>query len=435
MVESNPKKSFRWRSVLNLLFVIVGLFVCYKLSVDTVKGSIARLFSAVAIGQSRVDPADTAVRMYPADPEAHYTRALMLVNANRLEEAVTELREATRLRPHHYYQWLDLGVTLDRVGDQAGSVAALKESVRLAPKFAQPRWQLGNLFFRLGQYQEAFAELRVAAKSNPNLFQALMGLAWAAADGDVKTFETLVEPDTRERHFLIASFLANQRKGPEAARQIKEGGEPAERWERDIVNEAIVRLFLAEQFSDAWVAWSATHKVSAGDPTQGQLLNGNFTDPIIPDDPGFGWQVVTNPEVSISIDPAGPGSNTRSVSLQFGGVDSGRQLIEQLVLLQPNSRYSLTFMAKNEELISGGPPVINVVAIRNKTYRILAQSGPLLPGTRDWSAYNVDFSTDENTSAVNVALQRLPCSQNPCPIFGKLWLGSFSLTKVAGPPR
>jgi hypothetical protein len=431
MVESNSKRSFRWRSVLNLILIVFAVFVFYKLSVDAAKGSIARLFSGVAIGQSRVEPADTAVGLYPRDPEAHYTRGLMLVNANRLDEAVIELRNATRLRPHHYYQWLDLGVTLDRLGDQAGAVAALQESVRLAPKFAQPRWQLGNLFFRLGQYPEAFAELRVAAKSNTNLFQALMGLAWAAADGDVNRFETLAAPDSRERHFLMGSFLANQRKGAEAARQIKEGGEPVERWERDIVNEAIVRLFLAEQYADAWHAWAASHKVS-GDPTQGQLLNGNFTDPIIPDEPGFGWQVVTNPEVSISIDPAGPVANTRSVCLQFAGNDTGRQMLEQLVLLQPNTRYLLTFMARNEELVSGGPPVINVVGIRNKTYRILGRSGPLLPGSRDWTAYNVEFATDENDSAVNIALQRLPCAQSPCPIFGKLWLGSFSLAKAGG---
>src|SRR5438552_10089755 len=125
----------------------------------------------LAIIQSSVEPADEAVIVTPTDPEAHYTRALSLVNAERLDEALGELQQATRLRPHHYYEWLDLGVTFDQLGNQEAATDAFRESVRLAPYFAQPRWQLGSLLFRQGRYQEAFVELRLGAKSNSNLFR------------------------------------------------------------------------------------------------------------------------------------------------------------------------------------------------------------------------------------------------------------------------
>jgi len=87
-------------------------------------------------------PVDLAVRITPSDPEAHYTRALELVNFQRLEDAAAELQEAVRLRPHHYYEWLDLGVTLDRLGNQSAAENAVRESIRLAPFFAQPRCSL-----------------------------------------------------------------------------------------------------------------------------------------------------------------------------------------------------------------------------------------------------------------------------------------------------
>ncbi len=149
------------------------------------------------------------------------------------------------------------------------------------------------------------------------------------------------------------------------------------------------------------------------------------------DDPGFGWQLLAVPNVSASIDPSGPSPATRSIRLQFEGdnpLDS--QLLDQLILVEPNSRYSLSFVARAENLVSGGPPVILVLVGSGKATRILSQSEPLSTGTNGWTPDKVDFSTDENTSAVKVSLQRLPCKQSPCPIFGMLWLSRFSLAKT-----
>jgi hypothetical protein len=388
--------------------------------------------SFTAIIQSRLEAADIAVRLAPSDPEAHYTRALSLVNVQRLGEAVVELKQATRLRPHHYYEWLDLGVTLDRLGDETAAVAALQESVRLAPFFAQPRWQLGNLLFRQGQYQEAFTELRLGAKSNPNLFEALVELAWTAADGNVGTLEALVQPQSGRSHFELARFLAKEGRGADAARQVKEAGEPQDERDRAILHQIISELLAAQQYSDAYRAWAATHRLTVDNRTNasGQVLNGDFVEPIMQDDPGFGWQLQAVPNVSAAIDPSGPSPGTRSIRLEFSGDSApGGQPIHQLVLLQPNSRYSLGFVARTKDLVSGGPPIILALNADNKTTRILGQSELILPGTSGWSPYKFDFATDDNTSAVIIALQRLACIQSPCPIFGKLWLSELSISK------
>jgi hypothetical protein len=87
-------------------------------------------------------------------------------------------------------------------------------------------------------------------------------------------------------------------------------------------------------------------------------------------------------------------------------------------------------MAKAEDLVSGGPPVILALTAAGNTTKILGQSEPLAPGTREWTAHKVDFTTDENASAVVIALQRLACNQSACPVFGKLWLSDFYLTKA-----
>src|SRR5207237_4381253 len=114
--------------------------------------------------------------------------------------------------------------------------------------------------------------------------------------------------DSTRQHLQLASFLAKQGKGADAAWQVRVSGGPQAAAERTILHEVISTLLAAEQFSDAYSAWAATHHVTINNSAKDSalLLNGNFLEPIVRDDPGFGWQVTTNPGVSLSIDPGGP---------------------------------------------------------------------------------------------------------------------------------
>lgn len=425
---STPKPSLGWLWFLRLALTLIGIFCCYRLATGSVRNGVARLFSMVAIFQNNVEPTDKAVNFAPTDPEAHYTRALSLVNALRLDEALQEFRMATQLRPHHYYEWLDLGVTLERMGNDADASEALKKSIRLAPSFAQPRWQLGNLLYRQGRFDEAFAELRLAVKTNPNLIRSMVELAGSAANENVASLEAFVRPETTRAHLELARFLAAHANGAAATNQVKQAGEPADELERTLLQDTILVLLDSKQFPDARAAWLAAHPLT--NVANDQILNGDFLEPIKQDDPGFGWQIHRVPNVVVSIDPSGPTAQTRSMRLEFGG-DSAplTQTISQLVLLPGKSRYKLSFMARTENLVSGGPPVIQIIDTSDAVAKSLGQSNPITSGKGAWSTFEVDFATDENSSAITVALERLPCNQSPCPIFGTLWLSRFSIVK------
>jgi len=422
------KPNLLLRQILCFGLALIALFCCYRLIIFSASVGYSRLLSTVAIIQPNIEPADRAVRLTPNDPEAHYTRGLSLVNQQKLPEAVAELQHAIRLRPHHYYQWLDLGVTLQRVGSQAEATAALRESIRLAPSFSQPHWQLGNLLYRQELYDEAFQELRLGAKSNPNLVLAMLDLAWVAAAGDVPRFESLTQPDSGRSHFELARFLARHGKGADSARHARTAGFPKDEDELSFARQAIVDLLLWRSSAEAFDIWLLIHPNSnAG---KGQLLNGDFSEPLLADDLGFGWQLPKSPNVTASIDPSGPTPNSRGLRIEFAGETQGEgQLLYQLLLLVPNSNYSLSFLAKTEELVSGGPPVISILDASSESPVILGRSKPLSPGTPDWTSNVVEFSTPEKSSTVIVALKRMPCSQSPCPVFGKLWLSRFVLTK------
>jgi hypothetical protein len=426
-VDSHLKRKLSL--ILRIALALVGLFGCYRLSVGAAKVGISRLLLTVAIVQSRVEPADRAVRLTPKDPEAHYTRALELVNLQRLDEAVVELKQATQLRPHHYYQWLDLGVTLDRLGNQADADRALRESIRLAPNFAQPHWQLGSLLYREGRYQEAFEELRLGAKADPALVEEMLTLGWVAVSGDVGRLEALIQPESRSIHFQLARFLAKEGKGAESARQVREAGLPRDEEERNLIRETLSALLALGSFSEALDVWSLSHPSSG--VAKGKILNPDFVDPILADDPGFGWQLRNTPNVLVSIDPAGPTPSTRSLRIEFSGESAlATPLIHQLVLLDSRGHYSLSFMARTEKLVSGGPPVVVVSEAGGESPKTLGQSSALSSGSADWTGYKVDFSTQETNSSIMISLLRLPCTQNPCPVFGKLWLSAFRIGKI-----
>ena len=418
--------------VLRLTFALIGLFCCYQLIGGAVRTGLSRLMSTLSIVQPGLEPADRAVQIAPNDPEAHYTRALALVNLGQLPEAVVELRKAIQLRPHHYYQWLDLGITLDRLGDQEGAEAALKQSVRLAPGFAQPRWQLGSLLFRLEKYEEAFDELRLGALSDPSLFDPLLDLAWIAANGDVGRMEMFVRAEHYEDQLKLANFLAKHEKGADAARHVRDAGQPRDDLGRALLHKTISELIATRQFSDAYVAWTATR--SPGSRSQanggGQVLNGDFVDPILQNDPGFGWQLVSLPSVAASIDPSGPAADTRSICFKLGGdVPPGSQILSQLLLVQPRTSYSMSFATRTEEIVTGGPLIISIIDPSSQPARLLSQSTPLPIGTTEWRVSKVTFTTGETTAAIMISLQRLSCSQTPCPIFGTVWMSRFVLTK------
>ena len=419
------KSKLPWRQILRFVFALVALFCCYQLIVFSARAGYSRLLSTVAIIQPNIEPADKAVRLTPNDPEAHYTRALSLVNKQRLGEAVRELQEAIRLRPHHYYQWLDLGVTLQRLEKDSEGAAALKESIRLAPSFAQPHWQLGSLLYREERFDDAFQELRLGAKSNPNLVSAMLDLAWVAAAEDVVRFESLIQPDSARGHLEMAEFLARQGKGTESVKHARAGGFPHDEEELSLLRRTISDLLSSGNAEEAFETWLLSHPNSRG--SKGQIVNGSFVEAILANDPGFGWQILRPANVAISIDLAGPTANMRSLRIEFSG-DSQNQIFYQRVLLSPNSHYSLSFSAKAEKLVSGGPPVVAALDTSSSPV-ILGQSKPLSPGSDDWTSYVVAFSTREKGSNVMISLQRAPCSPSPCPVFGKLWLSGFSLTK------
>lgn len=423
--------------IIRFAIAILCLLACFYAIRAAGRAGLSSFYSRYAVKASMMpgsDPdsllpaAEEASRLTPSDPEAYRARGVARVALDQPADAAVEFTQAASLRPRHYLLWLELGRARDQADDVDGALQALQESVRLAPYFAQPRWQLGNVLLRAGRYEEAFAELRRAIAGDSTRLPLALELAWAASGGDAHAVEQFIQPANPSARLQLARFLAKHGKATEAVDLFREGGGIAEADQRALVAE----LVTAKKFTAAYEVW-ASGRTGLDESNHGlaAITDGSFENKISPHDPGFGWQInqkVQTVRIRLETKQAHDGVNSLQVEWN-GNSDPYSQLVTQFALVEPKTRYRLHFVALVKDVISGGMPVVVVSDASSAEYRVLGQSTPLKKNDREWEEYDFEFETGEQTEAALLSLQRQPCASDPCPIFGRLWLDAFSLKK------
>jgi len=145
------------------------------------------------------------------------------------------------------------------------------------------------------------------------------------------------------------------------------------------------------------------------------------------DGSGLGWRPADDRRgLSFAVDQSKPQSGARSLRIDFNGESKGAPMLSQLVLVQPATRYRLSFAGRTSDIVTGGPPfiAINEAGPHGKQ---LARSAALPNGSANWTPYTVEFVTGATTRIVSIVLVRESCATGTCPIFGSLNLDSFSI--------
>ena len=403
------------------------LLVFLLLIWNTARGGFASLLYTYAAGTNQIAAADAAVKLAPNDAEAHFLRAAILEANSDLPAAIAEYEKAAQLRPDDYVLWLALARARELNGELDQALAAAREAVPLAPFYAQPRWQLGNLLVRAGQREEGFKELRLAAASDPTLLPAIIDLAWQLSGGDVNAVKQAIQPRSAESYKALAEYLKKHGEVAEATQMFGLAGSDAEvlRAREQYINE----LISAKRFKEAYELWSIGRGLSSSNAL-GAMVDPGFEQESNLDEPGFGWRSENKAlTVTLSLETANPKEGKSSLRVEFSGDSApATPIISQLVLVEPNNRYQLHFAARTESIVSGGLPRVAVVDAGNQ--EILGQTNAFPETANNWQDYTIDFNSKETTSAIRISLQRESCSKSPCPIFGRLWLDNFSFLKL-----
>jgi hypothetical protein len=391
------------------------------------RAGFASLLYTYAATSNQLAAANAAISLSPGDPEAHYLRGAILEAGGDLTAASAEYNEAIVHRPDDYVLWLSLARAQELNGQALMAIAAARQATQLAPYYAQPHWQLGNLLVRAGRAEEGFGELRLAGASNPRLLPPIIDLAWQLSRGNVQFVIQAVHPGTPAAYQALAEYFKKRGQVSDAIAVLRSAGNIAEDYRRQYVDE----LLTAKRFADAYAIWSVDHPPANESDAVGPIMSDpGFEQERRLDEPGFDWHTDNKAQtLTLSLEPANPKEGKSSLRVEFSGdSDPATQIISQLVLVEPNSRYQLHFAARTESIVSGGLPRVAVVDASNK--EILGHSNGFPEAGSNWQDYSIDFNSKDTTSAILISLQRDRCSESPCPIFGRLWLDSFSLKKL-----
>ena len=399
---------------------------------EAARTGIARTLAERAELTGDINSADRAVKLAPNDAEAHCARGEVLQSGEDYGEASVEFERAVQLRSRDYFLWLMLGVTRDENQDQEGALRALRQAVALAPSYAPPRWQLGNLLLRMGHYEEAFAELRRAAIGNPKLWPNVIDLAWGIYVGDVDAVVRAIQPATEEACLSLALFLARHDQSAAALGQFRQTA---------ITNpksEALLdELLKARAFNEAYEVWARIHGLPSRTLPDGRvsdtsagIRDGGFEEPITVGQSGFGWQITPSvANVTMSVDTNEHQSGSRSLRIDFrGNSNPTSSLLTQLVLLKPQAHYRLGFAALSKDFVSAAAPIVRIADASGQNNAVLAESLPLRSDVAGWRDVTIDFNTSAQARAIVITIARQSCASDPCPAFGTLWLDSFSLS-------
>lgn len=411
-----PRRTTRTAGLICLLVIFL------LLTWSSGRSGLGSLLTAYAAKSNQITPANTAVNLDAGNPDSHYVRATIL-EASDLSAAIDEYYQAAIARPNDYVLWLSLARAREFNGETAGAVAAARQAVPLAPDYAQPHYQLGNILLRAGQKNEGFKELRLAGASNPTLMPGIIDLAWRLSGGNVQSVVQAIAPGRPEAYQALGQYFRDHKEVDAAIAMYVAAGSAARQDRLSYLGE----LIAAKRFKEAAGLWAVGRQAGA---TPGVMVDPGFEQESNLSEPGFAWRLGDTPRgFHLSLDTANPREGHTSLKAEFNGdPDPGSPIITQLVLIEPRAHYRLRFAVRSESIVSGGLP--EVVVIDANTKSALGHSGELPRATDGWRDYTIEFDSGPSASAVQIALQRERCDRSPCPIFGRLWLDDFSLTKL-----
>jgi hypothetical protein len=381
---------------------------------------------------SSMEVARLAERLAPDDPQTHFTAGIFARNEfsqDQLQETVNEFERATALSPYDYRLWMELGRAREQVGDAAGGEQALRRARALAPNYVMPRWYLGNLLLRAGHDTDAFTELRAAAESDHEMRGPIFASVWSIYNGDVDRITAAVAQTPSVRAELVG-YLVVQHRMDDALR-LWSSLSPQDKRKQHDAGDGLVRGLLENR------RYGAALEVLRGTTTDearvavGQITNGSFEDDIgSADKDKFGWAVTPLPQAQIGLDPRTVHGGARSLRVSFNAPSSiAFANITQLVVVEPGVRYRLEFFVRTENLKSVSTLVVDVVSGASDG-RTLATSTPAPTGTNDWQPVAVEFVAPTDADGVGLRVRRQPCTDEACPIFGKIWYDDFSLQRA-----
>jgi tetratricopeptide (TPR) repeat protein len=415
-----------WRAALFLVPILAGgLWLAYEAVRVAWVASLLDTFSAAKIQK--------ALQLDPGNADLAHSLGQIYCSIPtdiNLSESVKYLRLAAHLSPGRWDFWSDLGTTCDFVGDTACSDDAFNRAHALNPMTPALQWTLGNHYLLTNRDELAFPCFRSLLEKDPDYLYSTLRLCMRAVQ-DPQTIYAKVIPQDRDAsaRFAFLVFLSQRGDFESAMRIWREMISGPDR--SPDVSKARVFLDLLighNQIRDASAVWEDLRRAGAIPPAsnpqpENLLYDAHLTRP--PLNMGFAWRVIDSPDLEIELaDPSGYQAQ-RCLRISFVvGRNDNYDLVEQVVLVQPNTRYQLSAYVRSDSLSSESGPRLRVIEIGCADCPVRTSDATV--GTTPWHPIEVAFLTEAQTHAVTISFWR-PQEPGPGDITGTVWLDDLLL--------
>jgi tetratricopeptide (TPR) repeat protein len=175
---------------------------------------LSYVFYRLGDGNDGYKEAQIALHETPENAEARKNSGLNLDALGNHDAAITEYREALKLKQNYTAIWFDLGISQIAKGSHQEAVDSLKRAIALDPNEYEAHYNLGCEYMTTHQLELAVAEFRLAKKIDPSRYEARHNLAVSllelhdtpAATAEFRQLETSF-PDAEICHLCLAKTM------------------------------------------------------------------------------------------------------------------------------------------------------------------------------------------------------------------------------------
>jgi tetratricopeptide (TPR) repeat protein len=193
------------------------LALAYRGSGNTAKAK-AHLAQQGTVGVRVRDPLSDHLLELVQGARLPLVRGRQALEAKRYEEAAVQFRKAIEIDPESITGYVNLGATLNRLGDFKGAYEQFEKALRIDPNNNNAHFNLAVLLANENKHQAAVEHLRTVLRTDPNDLTARMFLARELAksgsiDESIAEFSSVIDIDSNNEDAIVERAQLLQSKG------------------------------------------------------------------------------------------------------------------------------------------------------------------------------------------------------------------------------
>ena len=349
-----------------------------------------------------------------------------------LSQAIGYYQRATEANPRSDTYWLDLADADEAVGQTERALESFERAQSAHPISSDVAWRYGNFLLRQRNYFDAFAEIRRALVSDPDLtVEAVSECSNVSSDLSRMLAEVL---PNQSGYYLTALdyFLAQHQ--TDAALTV---------WDqllalKQTANMAqavplIDELIREQRVEDALAVWRKALGATGWPTDEGSnsslVFNGGFEHDLL--NGAFDWREDPVSGATFSFDRDVVHVGGRALRIAFdGSANLDFQNVWQFAPVEPRHHYHFAAYLRLDGISTDSGIRFSIYdALHPAALQILS---PDLVGSHPWSLVEADLVTGPETHLLTIALRRVPTFKFDNKLSGTVWVDDVSLVPVSG---